>query len=256
MLTAIKRLFPASRKDEIKNFVRRSIFGEDAVIAYQYSSSGEDLQLARLFSRKIRTRNTGFYVDVGAWHPIKSSNTYLFYRHGWRGINIDARPGSMIEFQKTRSRDINVEAAISDSNDYLDYHEIGTQGDSMNSMSLEFLRKTGVEPFVQSSTRLKAVTLKDLLDQHLPQGTLIDFMNIDVEGWEIHVLKSNDWNRFRPRILIVEILTSNLIDSLSSQPTNYLAKNGYAPFAQILVTTQVSSIFYFDTHISFVDEFG
>src|SRR5437868_6288327 len=79
-------------------------------VVMSYSQDGEDLVLSRFLS----SENKGFYVDVGAHHPTRFSNTYFFYKKGWRGINIDAMPGSMIAFDKMRPRDTNVEAAISD----------------------------------------------------------------------------------------------------------------------------------------------
>src|SRR5690348_6806843 len=73
-----------------------------------YSQQGEDLILRILFSHVDR----GFFVDVGAFEPRQFSNTYFFYRRGWRGINIDATPGTVSAFNKLRPRDINVEAAV------------------------------------------------------------------------------------------------------------------------------------------------
>src|SRR5690349_18351333 len=73
-----------------------------------YSQEGEDMVLRRVFEHKAH----GFYVDVGAHHPMRFSNTYFFYRRGWRGINIDARPGSKREFDRARPRDINVECGV------------------------------------------------------------------------------------------------------------------------------------------------
>ena len=71
-----------------------------------YSQEGEDM----LLDRFLEDRSVGFYVDVGAHHPKRFSNTYRLYCRGWRGLNIDANPGSMTLFQKLRPRDINVEA--------------------------------------------------------------------------------------------------------------------------------------------------
>ena len=73
-----------------------------------YSLEGEDMILRRVFEWKM----DGFYVDVGAHHPMRYSNTYFFYKRGWSGLNIDATPGSMRLFRKWRPRDINVELAI------------------------------------------------------------------------------------------------------------------------------------------------
>jgi len=74
-----------------------------------YSQDGEDILLELFLPRE----RSGFYVDVGAYHPIKPSKTFRRYCKGWRGLNIDATPDSMEVFQRIRPRDINVEAAVS-----------------------------------------------------------------------------------------------------------------------------------------------
>lgn len=66
-----------------------------------------------ILSRFFEQKRTGFYVDVGAHHPTRFSNTYLFYLRGWHGVNVDAMPGSMAEFRRLRPRDLNIEALIS-----------------------------------------------------------------------------------------------------------------------------------------------
>lgn len=73
-----------------------------------YAQQGEDLILREI----LNYASTGFYVDVGAHHPFRFSNTYLFYKQGWRGINIDAMPGSMTLFHRFRPRDINIECGV------------------------------------------------------------------------------------------------------------------------------------------------
>ena len=83
-----------------------------------YSQEGEDCILRVLFQGK----ETGYYVDVGAHHPYRYSNTAVFYKRGWSGLNIDATPGSMDLFNEHRPRDVNIEAAVSDENQRLTYH--------------------------------------------------------------------------------------------------------------------------------------
>lgn len=73
-----------------------------------YALQGEDLILREFFEYA----KNGFYVDVGAHHPFRFSNTYLFYQSGWRGINIDAMPGSMKLFNRFRPKDINIECGV------------------------------------------------------------------------------------------------------------------------------------------------
>jgi hypothetical protein len=74
-----------------------------------YSQEGEDRVLAHVLD--IGRRDPGFYVDVGAHHPQRFSNTYAFYLAGWRGLNIEPRPGSLSLFQRLRPRDINLNLA-------------------------------------------------------------------------------------------------------------------------------------------------
>ncbi|MDX9799068.1 MAG: hypothetical protein RBT05_09445 [Bacteroidales bacterium] len=73
-----------------------------------FSQEGEDMLLSKLFELNEK----GFFVDIGAHHPIRFSNTYKLYLKGWRGINIDAMPNSMDLFKKYRSEDINLEIPI------------------------------------------------------------------------------------------------------------------------------------------------
>jgi hypothetical protein len=103
MLTEIRALIP----QPIKDFLKRIIYAYrwDSWQRSSWSQEGEDLILARIFGDKP----DGFYVDVGAHHPKRFSNTYYFYRRGWRGINIDAMPGSMLAFNRLRPSDINIE---------------------------------------------------------------------------------------------------------------------------------------------------
>lgn len=82
-----------------------------------YSQSGEDMILDTIFCDVKK----GFYVDIGANNPYIQSNTHFFYKKGWRGVNVDALPGSMNIFRKVRPNDINIEAAISNSNEILSY---------------------------------------------------------------------------------------------------------------------------------------
>jgi len=66
-----------------------------------YSQDGEDVVLASFYENMKNYR--GFYVDIGAHHPVRFSNTWMFYKNGWKGINIDPTPGSMKAFNVIRS---------------------------------------------------------------------------------------------------------------------------------------------------------
>ena len=182
-----------------KDFLQRLVLGYHA-FAPSFSSAGEDMILRHLIGPDKRD---GFYVDVGAWDPVRLSNTYFFYLQGWRGINIDARPGTRSLFQKVRPRDITVEVGISTSAGELTYYVIGERS-PMNSVSREFLAHIGMLGAVTREIPVQVLPLADVLERHLPEGQVIDFMSVDVEGHDLEALQSNDWTRFRPRVLVVE----------------------------------------------------
>jgi FkbM family methyltransferase len=189
-----------------------------------YSQEGEDLFVARLFDGQKR----GFYVDVGAHHPFRFSNTYLLYLNGWRGINIDAMPGSMAAFRKLRPRDINVECLISRDPQPMRFFQYDEP--ALNTVDEEVVKKRQVESpqyRVNNVITLEARSLSAVLAEHLPPGQVIDLMNIDVEGHDMDVLESHDWQRFRPRVLIVELISTSFDDMQNTPVYKFLAARGY-----------------------------
>ena len=193
-----------------------------------YSQEGEDMILRRLFEKQ----KTGFYVDVGAHHPKRFSNTFFFYKKGWSGINIDAMPNSMRLFDKIRPRDINLEVPISDKKQKLKYYMFNEP--ALNGFSKDLAEKRdGKDNYKIISERdMETSTLEKILEKNLPSGQEIDFMSIDVEGLDFQVLKSNNWKRFKPKILLVEVLGSSIKDIANSKEYKYLAEHGYEFFAK------------------------
>ena len=89
-----------------------------------FSVEAEDLIINRLFDAcLIRDPNyKGSFIDIGAWHPVRGSNTYFFYKRGWRGINVEPNPEFISEFRRIRGEDITVNAAVSSTSGALTYH--------------------------------------------------------------------------------------------------------------------------------------
>ncbi len=183
----------------LKKSFQRILLGYDSY-APSFSSAGEDMILRHIIGSD---KQDGFYVDVGAYHPVLFSNTYFFYLYGWRGINIEARPGSRRLFDKLRSRDINLEVGVSSERGEMIYYLIDDDS-TMNSFSRDFLEHLGMLGEVKREIPVRVFPLAELLEENLPEGQAIDFMNVDVEGHDLEVLKSNDWERFRPRFVVVE----------------------------------------------------
>ena len=196
-----------------------------------YSQNGEDLILNRLFDNK----NNGFFIDVGAHHPIRFSNTYLFYKNGWSGINIDAMPGSMTEFNKIRPKDINIESGVGLKNDQIIFYQFNES--ALNTFSKkEALSKNKDGYKIIKSNMIQVETLENILDKYMPRNTRIDFLNIDVEGKDEEVLISNNWEKYNPIYILVEILREKYLDDTNSSIKVFLKSKGYYPINKILDT--------------------
>ncbi len=197
-----------------------------------YSQEGEEIILRRFF----KFSNTGFFVDIGAHHPQKFSNTYKLYVLGWRGINIDATPGSMELFKKYRPGDINIEAAIADNEDTLTFYEFNEA--ALNSFDREKVKK--IDPSlgyrIIKESSITTTPLKTILDKYVPPLTKIDFFSIDAEGFDLKILKGNDWTRYRPQVILIETDTLNLEALGSNEVSLYVAQYGYKPFAKTYKT--------------------
>lgn len=190
-----------------------------------YSQEGEDRVLNRLFEGQ----STGFYIDVGAFHPMRFSNTYLLYLRGWRGINIDPRLGTKEEFDRDRPRDINIQSAIDLEPGTLDYFEYAES--AYNTCDRELVDTRNI-PFT-SVRQVEAKPLADVLDANLPIGVSIDFISIDAEGLDLRVLQSNDWDRYRPNYVLVEIIGKKSLENvLNHEITEFLTRENYVAFAK------------------------
>lgn len=214
----------------IKKWIHRLFIG---FARKSYSQEGEDLVLMRIFGHK----KNGFYVDVGAHHPKRFSNTYLLYKLGWRGINLDAMPGSMKAFQSTRPRDINLEIPVSNKSEELTYYMFNEP--ALNGFSKEISEQRDQEAThykIIGSKKLQTQTLEQVLDKYLPENTTIDFLSIDVEGLDFEVLQSNNWEKYKPTGVLVETLKSSVEDVLSSPLYTYLREKGYKLHSKLFNT--------------------
>jgi FkbM family methyltransferase len=202
-----------------------------------YGQDGEDLILDRM----LEGQPSGFYVDVGAHHPLRFSNTYLFYRRGWRGINIDAEPGSMRPFRKHRGRDINVECGVGSRPGKLPYYRFNEP--ALNTFDEAEANLKNRPPYrLVERVEVAVRRLDDLLAEYLPTGQVIDFLTIDVEGKDLEVLESNDWGRFRPRFILAETLRTDMLLLASCPVVQLLTDKGYRPVAKAYNTTFFASI--------------
>lgn len=210
-----------------------------------YSQEGEDRVLASLLFR-VRGNNQskqGFYIDIGAHHPFRFSNTYLFYRSGWRGLNIDAMPNSMRLFNIFRSRDINLEIGIGRNVEELNFYIFNEPAINTFDPALAKERNGGVWNITEIR-KIPVMPLSLILEQNLPENTAIEFMTIDVEGMDLTVLQSNNWEKFRPKIILIEVYGTS-IDVVCRDPAfALLIENGYS-----FCSKTVNTLFFVDSKL-------
>lgn len=221
----------------VPNAIKYEINKPYLITNQSYAQEGEDLIVDRLLGHK----NNGFYVDIGAHHPYRFSNTYFFYKKGWRGINVDAMPGSMQYFNELRPEDTNVEVGIGKekmTSTFFIFNE-----PALNTFSEEEAKKKdGLNGYALIDRQVIEIEpVHAILDKYLPQEQTIDFMSVDVEGKDLEVLSSNNWEKYRPRFLLVEDLQRMVIEDIvtKSELHNYLADIQYQ-----LVAKSYNTLFY------------
>lgn len=166
-----------------------------------YGQNCEDVILRRCFNAS----RTGFYIDVGAMHPLIDSVTFGFYECGWRGVNVEPHAGYHQLLTRFRPRDVNLNLAL---------------GDVAGKAKLTIVENTGLSTLAPengvramklghatSVAEVNVSTLERICEEFAPGP--IDFLKVDVEGWEERVLRGGDWRRFRPRVVLVEATEPN-----------------------------------------------
>lgn len=228
MKEVLKSLIPP----RIWTAFRESIFNlSDGYATKSYSQEGEDMILRRIFEYS----EPGVYVDIGAHHPKRFSNTYYFYRKGWRGINIDATPGSMKLFNKRRGEDINIEIAVANEKREMTYHLFNEP--AVNTFDEKFASKAINDGYkLAEKQKIATKTLKEILVEYLPKNQKINFMSVDVEGLDLEVLKSNDFDLFRPEYILVECHGANMNEIQNDEVYNFLREKNYDLFGKTVLT--------------------
>ena len=165
-----------------------------------YSEWGEDLFILKYF----KNLHKGFYVDIGAYHPFFLSNTQLLFKKKWEGINIDINPTSIEIFKDARPNDYNINIAVSNRNKkYINYYT----KNMINILSTTVITsaKTAFLNNAFDIRRTKCSKLNDIISKTKFKKRKIDFLNIDTEKSEVDVLKSLNFNKYKPKLICVEI---------------------------------------------------
>jgi len=162
-----------------------------------YAQNLEDYHLARVFEGQAG----GFYIDVGAGHPVGDNVSFHFYLQGWRGIVVEPQERLCALYDHLRPRDIAACVLVGAEPGRAKFHEV----DRLHGFSTTVERHARGAAKFGASFRTSSkfvVTLASLYETHRVQE--IDFLKVDVEGAERDVLAGADWRRFRPKVVLAE----------------------------------------------------
>ena len=195
-----------------------------------FSFSGVDILIQNIF----RNKKKGFYIDIGCQHPIRNSNTYLLYKKGWSGINVDLDQGNIDLFNSSRPSDHNVSIAVSNEVGEVDlfYFHDKSPINTIDEKTSQFQNAK-----VQSIKKVKTNTLNNIIKSSNYSGKKFDFLSIDVEGHELQVLQGLDFSMYSPDVIVVEYLdlsvskleikNLNIENIINSEVYKYLTSINY-----------------------------
>jgi len=185
-----------------------------------YAQNREDVLLQRLFPRNHR----GFYVDVGAGDPVEHSVTKHFYDTGWTGISIEPATHHFDRLVAERPDDVNLKVGAWDSEGELTLFET-TEPSGLSTVVPEVAGAATHSEWRFRERKIPVTTLSKILEAYAPP--VIDFLKVDVEGAERHVLAGNDWRRFRPRVVVVEATRPISSEQSHAEWENLILEEGY-----------------------------
>jgi FkbM family methyltransferase len=203
-----------------------------------YSQDGEDMVLRVFFEGKRKYK--GFYIDIGAHHPFRFSNTAYYYQKGWQGINIEPSPDLIRKIEHYRKRDINLNLGVANQESELTFYVFNDQALNSFDKDLSLSRHDDSTPYnIVKELKIKTYPLSYILDKYLPVNQKIDFLSIDAEGFDFDILQSNNWEKYIPDFILVEQNTCEFpADNIEEDEIyKYLIENKYKKVARTMRTS-------------------
>jgi len=204
-----------------------------------YSQCGEDLIVDFLLTWVLKIESPT-YLDIGAHHPWSLNNTMLFYKRGLAGINIEPDPVLFQDFTKYRKRDININKGIgfTKNSEVADFYIMSYK--ALNTFSKEEAEKIDRAGNVKIETikQVELININELLLKHYSNKPL-DFLSIDVEGLDLDILKSIEFEKYKINVICVE--TVEYLKANDTKKKNsikeFLFSTGYSAYADTSINT-------------------
>ncbi|MER9355551.1 FkbM family methyltransferase [Mesorhizobium sp. M0514] len=184
-----------------------------------YAQHGDDLAVLNIFKRLGIERPS--YLDVGAYHPFDLSNTALLYERGSRGINVEPNEAQHALFLKARPDDINLCVGVAPVHGWMTFHHVAADPGRFT-----FDKATAMTLGIVRSVELPVMRINRIVDQHAG-GIWPDLLSIDIEGLDVDVLNSAEFEDHPPRVVIVE--ADNGSGDTSHELAALMAVKGFVP---------------------------
>lgn len=184
-----------------------------------YASNFEDVLLQRVFAGK----DNGFYIDIGADHPVGASTTKAFYDRGWHGVNVEPGPHFPL-LQSERPRDVNLQAVVTDRDGTVDFF-INEGLTATSSLSEEMHPNVSARISERTKIQVRSYSLNTLVREYASGE--VDFLKIDAEGAEGLIITAADWKRFRPLVIVMESTEPFSTKRVDADWVAFLARNGF-----------------------------
>ena len=181
----------------LKNFIEKIYYSKYS--KKSYSISNVDLIIDRLFNNI----NNGVYIDVGCNHPIKYNNTYILYKKGWQGINIDSDKDSIKLFNQHRKNDHNVNAIVSNNEEIKELYFYHSRS-AINTLSKDLVDSRSTKP--KKIIKEKSTTLNKIIENSPFNKEKINLLSIDIENHEYEALKEFNFSKYRIDVIITECI--------------------------------------------------
>lgn len=189
-----------------------------------YSQYGEDVPTYI----HLKSIKKGFFVDVGCFHPKKYNNTYVWYKRGWRGVNIDLDPIKIEAFNMMRPKDENLVYAIGKAGEgeLRDCYSFGRYS-LISTLDKEFADKQSAAGKRYTVHKVPVASLDYALSKTRFAGRKIDLLSVDAEGHDLEILESLSFERYSPGLILVELHAFTIEQVMGGPLFRFLKDKGY-----------------------------
>lgn len=185
-----------------------------------YAQNGEDRALLDLFPAGYK----GTYVDLGANHPFRISNTYLLYTLGWHGVCVDALPMFGPLYRRHRPRDMFLNVGVGTQPGEFRFYEMNHSELSTFSQEIAHELVAKGRARVKAEHRIQSCSVSEIVEQLTVEGRF-DVLSIDIEGLDAEIVRSTSWDFVQPRVVICE--TSSYEHDWAPEIVELFSRRGY-----------------------------